>query len=290
MCIDTLAFGASFRAWNAAYRCSFARIDDEYTRIATCMVLLLLRYAKGCTTVVVNATDGGTVIGRTMELGIPLPERASNNIWSLVTRSSDEKRFGYAAISAALGGATSDAFVVEGMNEKGFTVSVNAATVGLRKPHNARPATSYIRQGRGVFTARARPWLTSLQRCAAIAVVDGRSSRSSSGAVRLVRGRRKLHFRRRRIPRGPVSIHDNSRGLCIRRHDEPDVGDIAQCIALAIFHGTSSNRTGTRRILRRGTKRRGASSGRRPWEPCRGSSRPRPQHKSTRWDDTTGST
>ena len=38
--------------------------------------LLLLRYAKGCTTVVVNATGGGTVIGRTMELGIPLPDRA----------------------------------------------------------------------------------------------------------------------------------------------------------------------------------------------------------------------
>ena len=65
----------------------------------------LLRYAKGCTTVVVNATGGGTVIGRTMELGIPLPDRASNTIWSLVATQRDEKRFGYAAISAALGGA-----------------------------------------------------------------------------------------------------------------------------------------------------------------------------------------
>ena len=67
--------------------------------------LLLLRYAKGCTTVVVNATGGGTVIGRTMELGIPLPERASNEIWSLVATQRGEKRFGYAAIAAALGGA-----------------------------------------------------------------------------------------------------------------------------------------------------------------------------------------
>ena len=62
----------------------------------------LLRYAKGCTTVVVNATSGGTVIGRTMELGIPLPDRASNMIWSLVAAQRDDKRLGYAAISAAL--------------------------------------------------------------------------------------------------------------------------------------------------------------------------------------------
>ena len=88
------------------------------------LALLLLPYVQGCTTVVVNATSGGTVIGRTMELGIPLPDRASNQIWSLVAMQRDEKRFGYAAISAALGGATSEAFVVEGMNEKGFTVSV----------------------------------------------------------------------------------------------------------------------------------------------------------------------
>ena len=87
-------------------------------------LLLLPNAAQGCTTVVVNATGGGTVIGRTMELGIPLPDRASNNIWSLVATQRDDKRFGYAAISAALGGATSEAFVVEGMNEKGFTVSV----------------------------------------------------------------------------------------------------------------------------------------------------------------------
>ena len=76
------------------------------------LALLLLPHAQGCTTVVVNATGGGTVIGRTMELGIPLPDRASNEIWSLVATQRDEKRFGYAAISAALGGATSEAFVV----------------------------------------------------------------------------------------------------------------------------------------------------------------------------------
>ena len=58
------------------------------------LALLLLPYANCCTTVVVNATGGGTVIGRTMELGIPLPERASNEIWSLVASPRDEKRFG----------------------------------------------------------------------------------------------------------------------------------------------------------------------------------------------------
>ena len=95
----------------------------------------LLRYAQSCTTVVVNTTGGGTVIGRTMELGIPLPDRASNTIWSLVATQRDEKRFGYAAISAALGDATSDAFVVEGMNEKGFTVSVQTLQQSVYENH-----------------------------------------------------------------------------------------------------------------------------------------------------------
>ena len=96
---------------------------------------LLLPYANCCTTVVVNATGGGTVIGRTMELGIPLPDRLSNTIWSLVATQRDEKRFGYAAISAALGGATSEAFVVEGMNEKGFTVSVQTLQQSVYENH-----------------------------------------------------------------------------------------------------------------------------------------------------------
>jgi len=172
----------------------------------------LLRYAKGCTTVVVNATGGGTVIGRTMELGIPLPERASNEIWSLVARQRDDKRFGYAAISAALGGATSEAFVVEGMNEKGFTVSVQTLQQSVYENHTT-PAPQ------PVTFDKVAAYL--LKRCAsvadvpaalrAVAVVDaplfaklfGRchwSVADASGTSAVVE-----------YLEGRLSIHDNSR-------------------------------------------------------------------------------
>jgi choloylglycine hydrolase len=175
-------------------------------------LLLLLRYAQGCTTVVVNATSGGTVIGRTMELGIPLPDRISNTIWSLVATQRDEKRFGYAAISAALGGATSDAFVVEGMNERGFTVSVQTLQQSVYENHTT-PAPQ------PVTFDRVAAYL--LQRCASVAdvaaalrsvaVVDnplfaklfGRchwSVADSSGTSAVVE-----------YLEGRLSIHDNSR-------------------------------------------------------------------------------
>ena len=48
-------------------------------------VALFATYANACTTVTVNASDGTTVIGRTMELGIPLTEKETNTLWSLVT-------------------------------------------------------------------------------------------------------------------------------------------------------------------------------------------------------------
>mgnify|MGYP002860687946 CR=1 FL=1 len=177
-------------------------------------VLLLLPYAKGCTTVVVNATGGGTVIGRTMELGIPLPYRASNQIWSLVATQRDDKRFGYAAIAAALGGATSDAFVVEGMNEKGFTVSVQTLQQSVYENQTT------LQQS--VTFDRVAAYL--LQRCASVAdvaaalrsvvVVDaplfaklfGRchwSVADPSGTSAVVE-----------YLEGQLSIHDNSRGLC----------------------------------------------------------------------------
>ena len=127
-------------------------------------LLLLPNAAQGCTTVVVNATGGGTVIGRTMELGIPLPDRASNTIWSLVASQRDEKRFGYAAISAALGGATSDAFVVEGMNEKGFTVSVQTLQQSVYENHTT-PAPQ------PVTFDRVAAYL--LESCASVADVAG---------------------------------------------------------------------------------------------------------------------
>ena len=178
------------------------------------LLLLLLPYANCCTTVVVNATGGGTVIGRTMELGIPLPDRASNEIWSLIASQRDDKRFGYAAISAALGGATSEAFVVEGMNEKGFTVSVQTLQQSVYENHTT-PAPQ------PVTFDRVAAYL--LQRCAsvadvaaalrAVAVVDaplfaklfGRchwSVADASGTSAVVE-----------YLEGRLSIHDNSRTL-----------------------------------------------------------------------------
>ena len=178
------------------------------------LALLLLPYAQGCTTVVVNATSGGTVIGRTMELGFPLPERASNNIWSLVAMQRDGTRFGYAAIAAALGGATSEAFVVEGMNEKGFTVSVQTLQQSVYENHTT-PAPQ------PVTFDRVAAYL--LQRCAVVAdvpaalrsvvVVDaplfaklfGRchwSVADASGTSAVVE-----------YLEGRLSIHDNSRTL-----------------------------------------------------------------------------
>ena len=97
-----------------------------------------------------------------MELGIPLPDRASNKIWSLVATQRDDKRFGYAAISAALGGATSEAFVVEGMNEKGFTVSVQTLQQSVYENHTT-PAPQ------PVTFDRVAAYL--LQRCASVADV-----------------------------------------------------------------------------------------------------------------------
>ena len=49
------------------------------------VVALFATRANACTTVTVNASDGTTVIGRTMELGIPLTEKETNTLWSLVT-------------------------------------------------------------------------------------------------------------------------------------------------------------------------------------------------------------
>ena len=111
--VDTLGcLGLGTMLWPASLRIGSRRPRIMKNSHRYLLWYALLRYAQGCTTVVVNATGGGTVIGRTMELGIPLPDRASNTIWSLVATQRDEKRFGYAAISAALGDATSDAFVV----------------------------------------------------------------------------------------------------------------------------------------------------------------------------------
>ena len=184
------------------------------TNLHRYLALLLLPYANCCTTVVVNATGGGTVIGRTMELGIPLPDRASNEIWSLVATQRDEKRFGYAAISAALGGATSEAFVVEGMNERGFTVSVQTLQQSVYENHTT-PAP------RPVPYDKVAAYL--LESCAsvadvpaalrAVAVVDaplfaklfGRchwSVADSSGTSAVVE-----------YLDGKLSIHDNSRTL-----------------------------------------------------------------------------
>ena len=180
--------------------------------------LLLLRYAQGCTTVVVNATSGGTVIGRTMELGIPLPDRASNTIWSLVATQRDEKRFGYAAISAALGGATSEAFVVEGMNERGFTVSVQTLQQSVYENHTT-PAPQ------PVTFDRVAAYL--LQRCASVAdvaaalrgvaVVDNPLFAKLFGRCHWSVADSERHFRRRRVPRGPAV---NPRQLEDRRDDE----------------------------------------------------------------------
>jgi len=111
-------------------------------------LLGLLASAHACTTVVVNSTDGATVIGRTMELGPPVPKKLADELWRIVTLprgaavGPETSRYGAVMISAA---ANRTSFAAEGMNEAGLTVSVQTLHQASYETAEARgaPAMAY---------------------------------------------------------------------------------------------------------------------------------------------------
>jgi choloylglycine hydrolase len=114
------------------------------------VVALLATHANACTTVTVNASDGTTVIGRTMELGIPLTEKETNTLWSLVTTARGAQLgdqtlpLGFVAIAGAFHNESSLGLVAEGMNEKGLTVSVQTLRgAEYQKKNDDTPALKF---------------------------------------------------------------------------------------------------------------------------------------------------
>jgi len=173
---------------------------------------LLQTQTDACTTVVVNATNGGTVIGRTMELGIPLPDRASNTIWSLVAAQRSSKKFGYAAIAAALGGATSAALVVEGMNERGFTVSVQTLQQSVYENYTTpAPQPVPFDQVAAYLLERCASVADVAAALRAVAVVDAPLFAAAFGRVHWSVADATGNSAVVEYLNGRLSIHDNSR-------------------------------------------------------------------------------
>ena len=121
-------------------------------RVAAAVMSLLVRPSASCTTVVVNATkEDAVAIGRTMELGIPLSIKETNTLWALVTTPRGATLgkgislpYGFVSISGAVDNVTSLETVVEGMNEKGLTVSVQTLRrAGYEEAAGDRPALTF---------------------------------------------------------------------------------------------------------------------------------------------------
>ena len=96
-------------------------------------VLLFIAGAHGCTTVMVRVDEGPTVIGRTMELGIPYKKSELEQIY-LHARGTpvgtahgthyNASKYGYLAVQFSIESISPGTFAsTEGINEAGLTVS-----------------------------------------------------------------------------------------------------------------------------------------------------------------------
>ena len=103
------------------------------------LVLAAATLAAGCTTVLVP-TDNGTVIARTMELGIPfMPSEleklyihSRNTPVSTIRGSLPPSKFGFVAIQFnPAGNFTLPLGTTEGINEAGLTVSLQTHTLAV---------------------------------------------------------------------------------------------------------------------------------------------------------------
>ena len=98
-------------------------------------LLLLPGAAMACTSVLVPTPDGA-VIGRTMELGIPRGPSESEKIYTYprgvrvhaARGTLNASQYGFIAFQFAVENFTLDVGTTEGINEAGFTVSVQTHT------------------------------------------------------------------------------------------------------------------------------------------------------------------
>ena len=110
----------------------------------------ILAVAHGCTTVLVP-TDNGTVIARTMELGIPfMPSElekvyihSRNTSVATLRGSLPPSKFGFVAIQFnPAGNFTLPLGTTEGINEAGLTVSLQTHTLAVYEPANLSKPTA----------------------------------------------------------------------------------------------------------------------------------------------------
>lgn len=111
-------------------------------------LLLLPGAAMACTSVLVPTPDGA-VIGRTMELGIPRGPSESEKIYTYprgvrvhaARGTLNASQYGFIAFQFAVENFTLDVGTTEGINEAGFTVSVQTHTFAqYEAPDLSKPA------------------------------------------------------------------------------------------------------------------------------------------------------
>ena len=112
---------------------------------AAMLLLLLPQAATACTSVLVTTQSDGTVIGRTMELGIPRGPSEMEKIYTYprgrpVPTSHgtlNASQYGFIAFQFAVENFTLDVGTTEGINELGLTVSVQTHTFASYELPNA---------------------------------------------------------------------------------------------------------------------------------------------------------
>ena len=113
------------------------------------LLVLVLEPAAPCTTVMVKARDGCTVVGRTMELGIPEAKSELETI-HLHPRGTpvgtahgrhNASAYGFLAVQLTIGSLSPILATTEGINEAGLTVSAQTHVLASYEP-GAPNATS----------------------------------------------------------------------------------------------------------------------------------------------------